>query len=123
MQYLVTSRKAVVLDGTLRYPGDLIEDPSNGAQLIRRGLAVPFGRTEEQAETFSPSPEPAQLTLEGVETEGEALPDEEPSSDGEDSSVVTEAEGDDEEPAPAAVVEEESVPSADSSPAPKKKKV
>jgi len=95
MKYLVTSRKAVVLDGVVRRPGDLVEDPSNAAQLIRRGLAVPFGAETEQAPALSPSSEPAQTPSgeEGVEGEAESLTSEESSSDGEDSSDTTAADG------------------------------
>jgi hypothetical protein len=75
MKYLITSRKPVTLDGVLRAPGDLVEEPSNARQLVRRGLAVPFPGVSEQAAAFSPSSGPAQLPSKVVaegETESKA---------------------------------------------------
>jgi len=96
MQYLVTSRKAVTLDGVLRVPGDLITNPSNAAQLIRRGLAVPFGNTStEQAETSSPSSEPAQIPSKKRKATEEETTSAEETSGSEDSSVSTAANVDD----------------------------
>lgn len=59
MRYLITSRKPITLQGVVRKPGEFLEDPVNAGILIRRGLAVPFGIESEQAETLSPSSEPA----------------------------------------------------------------
>jgi hypothetical protein len=103
MQYLVTARKAILLDGVTYYPGNLLEDPSNPGQLIRRGLAVPFGTkpTTEQAATSSPSSEPAP-TPSSEEGGGEGEAEVEAEVTPEETAVEEEETAPEEEPKPAA---------------------